>query len=448
MTSLTKEINRRSTARSIPLHPAPLDMNRVAAIILGGGQGTRLFPLTQTRCKPALSFGGRYHLIDVPISNAFNSGCKQIFILTQFLSSSLNHHIYQSYPTGVFFTGFIKLLPAEEKYSQKEWFQGTADAVRQNLHQFIETPVDYFLILSGDQLYHMDFRPMLQFAQETNADLVISTTMTSKEEAKRMGVLKIDGRHFITDFCEKPQEEALLRKMISHPRMFKNSPTPFDEEKPYLASMGIYLFKREALFHLLEHDMREDFGKHLIPTQVAKGNSAAYMHHGYWVDIGTIESFYAANMNLLKPNPEFDLYDENHHIFANRSFLPGPKIIDTQISQSIISEGSFIEAAQIHNSILGPRLTIKKGTIIKDSYLIGNDFSQPRIRAHTLPDELYIGENCIIQKAIVDKHVKIGNGVKLINKNNLQHYNGEDVYIRDGIIVVPKGVTLPNDFIL
>lgn len=449
MQTLLEELKKPSKYIQSDSAPnGPIDMGRVAAIILGGGQGTRLFPLTQTRCKPAISFGGRYHLIDVPISNAINSGCNKIFILTQFLSSSLHHHVFKTYPAGGFFTGFIKMLPAEEKPSQKEWFQGTADAVRQNLYHLFETPVDYFLILSGDQLYHMNYQHLLNFARKTDADLVVAARPTSKEDAKRMGLLKVDNKHFVTDFCEKPQEDALLKKMILSQKVFKNSGHAFDKETPYLGSMGIYLFKRDVLFNLLEHDLREDFGKHLIPYKVKQGGVAAFVHQDYWEDIGTIESFYKANLALTDPNPLFDLFSETNPIFSVRSNLPGPRILDSYIDSSIISEGCMIDSSKISRSILGPRITVKKGTVIKDSYIMGNDFYRPPIRTHILPEELYIGENCTIQKTIIDKHVHIGHGVKLVNKNNLQHYNGEDIYIRDGIIVVPKGVTLRDGFTL
>lgn len=415
-----------------------LDMDRVGTIILGGGAGTRLYPLTMHRCKPAITFGGRYRLIDVPISNSINSGCHKIFIITQFLSSSLHQHIFRTYRHDIFSSGFVELLPAEQKPKNSNWFQGTADAVRQNIEYFIDTPVDYLLILSGDQLYNMDFRKMMQFALETDADLVVSSLPISAQDAKRMGILKRNEAGFITDFVEKPQTEAQLKPMASLS----------DEERPYLASMGIYLFKRAALLKLLEQDPREDFGKHLIPTKVAEGNAAAYVFDGYWEDIGTIQSYYEANMALTQENPAFDCYNSDLPIYSSRNNLPGPKIFNTKIKNSILCEGSIVEAAEITHSILGLRSVIKKGCIIRDSYIMGNEFYTPPMKNGRLPEELHIGENCLIQKAILDKHVHLGKGVKLINKDKLDHFNSDDVYIRDGIIIVPRGATLPDGFTL
>lgn len=428
-------------------YSSPLDMSRVAAIILGGGKGTRLFPLTQSRCKPAICFGGRYKLIDVPISNSLNSGCNKIYVITQFLSSSLHTHIFQTYRHDNFSSGFLEILSAEQRESQSKWFEGTADAVRQNMHHFINTPVDYFLILSGDQLYKMDFRLMFDFARQTDADLVIAALPISKQDAKRMGVLKIDRNHFITDFYEKPQDEAILEKMHSD-LSFDTHATPYTHQYPYLGSMGIYLFKRETLCELLNLDNREDFGKHLIPTKVKLGNAAAYIHNSYWEDIGTVESFYNANLTLTHNTPLFNCYEEDWPIFSSRYNLPSPKIHNTRVIDSIICEGSIVEAEEIANTILGPRSIVQKGSIIRNSYNLGNDFYKPPIQTGCFPNELHIGKNCVIEKTILDKHVHIGNNVQLVNKNKLNHYDGQNVYIRDGIIVVPRGATLCDGFIL
>lgn len=414
-------------------------MGRLGVIILGGGQGKRLHPLTLNRCKPALSYGGRFHLIDIPISNSINSGCNKIYVITQFLSASLHQHIFKTYRHCFNFDGFLEMLPAEEKPHQKEWFQGTADAIRQNLHYLVETPVDYFLILSGDQLYHMDFHHMLQHAQETDADVVIAATPTSKTLAKRMGILKIDKKGFITEFNEKPQQEDLLKKLISASRAN-------DKERPYLGSMGIYLFKKKSLFNLLKEDPREDFGKHLIPAIVEKGKAAAYLFEGYWEDIGTVESFYNANLALTDSNPPFDCYDEVSPIYSDLSHLPGPKIRNAHIQSSIICEGSIIEAKSITHSVLGPRTVIQQGTVVEDSYIMGNDFYHSP--TETLPEKLQIGQNCHIKRAILDLHVHLGNKVKLININHLQEYDGDGIYIRDGIIIVTKGTSLPDGFTL
>ena len=391
-----------------------LDMSRVACIILGGGQGSRLYPLTDTRCKPAICFGGRYCLIDVPVSNAINSDCHKIFVVTQFLSSSLHRHIFQTYRLDSFSSGFIEILAAEQRPTKQTWFQGTADAVRENINYIVETPVDYFLILSGDQLYNFDFRNMVQFAKNTDADLVIGAVPVDMKDAQRMGVLKIDKNDFITEFVEKPQEKDVLDKLRCHPSVLERVGLPVYNNKDYLANMGIYLFKRQALLDLLNEDPREDFGKHLIPTKLKQGNVAAFLYNGYWEDIGTIESFYKANIALTKENPEFKCYDEANPIYTSRYNLPGPKISNTFIYESIVCEGSIIEASEVTNSILGPRTVIRKGAIIKDSYLMGNDFYNPPMRnTNRLPEEIYIGENS--QSYATPSSTKMCVSVKMFN---------------------------------
>lgn len=426
-----------------------IDMSRVVCIVLGGGQGTRLFPLTATRCKPAICFGGRYRLIDVPVSNAINSECHKIFIVTQFLSSALHRHILQTYHLGAFSTGFIDILSAEQKPSKQDWFQGTADAVRQNLEHFIEMPADYFLILSGDQLYNLDFRRMVAFAKTTDADLVIASLPVDGNTAKRMGILKVNKNDFVTDFYEKPQEEEILNQFQLDPETLERAEVKSGNANMYLGSMGIYLFKRDALIKLLREDGRNDFGKHLIPTKVKQGNVAAFLCNGYWEDIGTIESFYKANIALTQSSPEFNCYDEGNPLHTSLNNLPGPKIYNTHITNSIICEGSILEADEVSNSILGPRSVVKQGTIIRDSYIMGNDYyTQPMLDTSRVPLELHIGEHCLIKKAIIDNNAHIGRGVQLVNKQKLMEYDGDNVFIRDGIIIVTKGACLPDGFIL
>lgn len=426
-----------------------IDMKLVASIILGGGEGTRLYPLTLTRSKPAVNFGGKYRLIDVPISNSIHADCYKVYVLTQFLSSSLHHHIFQTYMQGGKASGLIEILTAEQKPSQKSWFQGTADAVRQNIDYLLESPVEYFLILSGDQLYNINFREMMLFAKQTDADVVVATLPVTAQEAKRLGILKVDKRNFITDFHEKPQEDALLEKLRSPTDLMERAGVSPASERHYLGSMGIYLFKRKALVELLTKDTREDFGKHLIPTQVAAGRTAAFLYDGYWEDIGTIETFYQANMALTQPDPQFSFYDEARPILTCRYDLPPAKFYHTQIKQTILCEGSIIDADEVSNSLMGPRTVVHKGSIIRDAYLMGNDYYESSIRDHLrLPAVPCIGENCIISRAIIDKNVKIGKGVQLVNKQKLTQYNGENIFIRDGIIIVPRGATIPDGFIL
>lgn len=429
-------------------HSTPASMKRVAAVILSGGQGSRLFPLTTWRCKPAMDFGGRYHLIDIPISNSLNSGCNKIFILTQFLTSSLHHHILHTYRLDKFSSGFVKLLTVEEKPHAKAWYEGTADAVRKNIHHLLETPVDYFLILSGDQLYNMDFEDMLRFAQETDADMVVASLPVGERDAGRMGILQVDDRNMITAFHEKPQEAKEIAQLRLSEKQLRARQIDPAKKLDLLGSMGIYLFKRQALLDLLLDDPRHDFGKHLIPHKVESGKAATYIYHGYWEDIGTIESFYKANMALTQRHPSFDCYNEEKKIFAMRTDLPGARLLDCRVRASIICEGAVVEAEEISNSIIGLRALIHKGVTIRDSYLMGNDFYAPPIATDRLPGRFQIGEDSVIYKAIIDKNVCIGKNVRLINKKQQLHYDGDNIYIRDGIIVVPRGATIPDNFVL
>lgn len=438
--------SRKTRTKKVQKGESVPDMSRVAAIILSGGEGSRLFPLTLSRCKPAISFAGRYRLIDVPISNSINSGCNKIFIITQFLSTSLHHHIFRAYRNDVFNSGFIELLSAEQKPSKQGWFKGTADAIRQNLEYLLELPVEYFLVLSGDQLYTMDFRELVNTAKRTNADVVVAALPVGEQDCKRMGILKIDSKDRITDFVEKSHDAEVLEHMQITEEQSRGFGS-YHQDHKHLGSMGIYLFKREALFKLLLEDLREDFGKHLLPTMVEKGKAAAHIFYGYWEDIGTIESFYEANIALTSPNPSFNCYDQHRPIYSAHFNLAGPKISNSLINHSIICEGSIIEADEVRNSILGPRTVVKKGSIITKSYIMGNDYYEPPIETGSLPSHLQIGKNCIITKTIVDKNVCMGDNVRLINKNGLRHYDGANFYVRDGIIIVPRGATIPDGFI-
>jgi glucose-1-phosphate adenylyltransferase len=449
MTATLSERRAKKVKALDSAHPS-VNMKSVASIILGGGEGTRLYPLTLTRSKPAISFGGRYRIIDVPISNSIHADCYKIFVLTQFLSSSLHHHIFQTYLQHAKAAGLIEILTAEQKPAQKSWFQGTADAVRQNIDYLLEQPIEYFLILSGDQLYNIDFRKMVAFAQKTDADLVIAALPVNAQEAGRMGILKVDQNDSVTAFYEKPQDKDILQGLRSSAKTLGRAGTSAASKRPYLGSMGIYLFKRKALMDLLAKDTREDFGKHLIPTQLQLGKVSAFLYDGYWEDIGTIETFYQANMALLDPNSAFYLYNEEQPIYSYRYEIPPTKFYqNTHMQQSIMCDGAIIEADEITHSILGPRTIIEKGSIIRDSYIMGNDYYRTTVQdRNRLPPRPHIGENCVIKRAILDKNICIGNDVQLINKDNLTQYNGENIYIRDGIIIVPRGATLPDGFIL
>jgi glucose-1-phosphate adenylyltransferase len=340
-------------------------------------------------------------------------------------------------------------LTAEQRPTQKSWFQGTADAVRQNLDYLLESPVEYFLILSGDQLYNMDFHQMMAVAQKTDADVVVAALPVTDQEARRMGILKVNQDYWITDFHEKPQDPVLLDKLCSPSKILEQVGVTAESKRLYLGSMGIYLFKRQALINLLLKDLRDDFGKHLIPTQVTMGRIVAFLYDGYWEDIGTIDTFYQANIMLTHHHPSFSFYNEERPIFTCRYDLPPAKFFDTHIKQAILCEGTIVEADEVSHSILGPRSIIRKGSIIRDSYVMGNDYYEALVHDHpNLTPYPQIGENCIITQTIVDKNVTIGKGVQLINKHKLTDYNGDNIYIRHGIIIVPRGATIPDGFIL
>lgn len=420
----------------------------VAGVILAGGEGVRLHPLTLSRCKPAIHFGGKYSLIDIPLSHAIYAGCDKIFVITQFLSSSLHHHIFQTYMQGACKPGLIEILTAEQKPSGSSWFQGTADAVRQNMDYLLESSAEYFLILSGDQLYDFDFEEMISFARDKHADVVVASLPVTEEDTARMGVIKINEESGIIDFCEKPKDPLVLERFLHNTSPFKEEAERKGKGYDYLGSMGIYLFKRKALIQLLASDSREDFGKQLIPTQISKGGIYAFIYKGYWEDIGTVKSFYEANMALLGPNPKFSLHKGNKPIFSCRYDLPPAEYTDTCIKRSFICEGAVIEADELSHCILGPRAVVCKGAIIRDSYLMGSDHYISHVNDQGAPSPYHIGENTILFRTIVDKNVRIGNGVRLINEKKLKHFDGNGVYIRDGIIIVARGAVIPDGFVL
>lgn len=422
----------------------------VAAVIMAGGQGTRLFPLTQSHSKPAVPFGGKYRLIDIPISNSLHADIRQIYVLGQYLTAELKHHLQHTYHFDSFFPGSIDFLSPEETASgEKVWFGGTADAVRKTLPTLLKGPFDYFLILSGDQLYTMDFERIISFGQEKSADLVIGSIPVAKEDAKRLGLLKINDEKRVTDFIEKPKEEEQLSQFQIPEDLRKKWGLSNGDNKTHLASMGIYLFSRDTLSFILEEEEREDFGKHVIPNLIKKRKCYTYIHDGYWEDIGTIASFYKANLSLLDENPHLNLHNESLPIFTKLRHLPGPQIFNTIIVNSLISEGCIIEAKTIEKSIIGLRSRIKKDTVIKNSIIMGSTFSKsPVHQKDFLPKCYSIGENCRIEHAIIDEQVQIGNNAQLINQDNLTNYDGEGIYIRDGIIIVSANTIIPDNYIL
>lgn len=411
------------------------DNDKVACIIMAGGKGTRLFPLTKNRCKPAVGFGGHYRLIDVPISNALNAQMRHIFVISQYFSSNLNNHIKETYRLDPYHAHELHLLNPEEQGDERIWYEGTADSVRKNLDNILKYPIEYFCILSGDQLYNMDLQAMLAFARAKDADLTIATLPVPKECASRMGLLKIDNDYSIKEFIEKPEDPTPYQ--VSDEFMNKRK-----LKHPYLASMGIYVFKRDALIDLLASDTREDFGKHIIPTQMARGNVAAFLYDGYWEDIGTVESYYRANLDLIRDELGLNLYDEEAPIFCQSPSLPSPRLVNANVEHSVVCNGAVIDAGRICHSVVGLRSIIGEGSSIEHSILLGNNYY-----IDPLDETKYeIGKNCTIIKAIIDENVKIGDNVKLVNKDNHQTYDGEGVYIRDGLIIVTSGTHLPDGF--
>lgn len=414
-------------------------LNKISTIILAGGQGTRLYPLTANRCKPAVAFGGRYRLIDIPLSNSLNSRINQIYVISQYFASELHQHILTTYNYDMFRTGSLELLTPQETQSGKEWFKGTADAIRKNLDYLLKSSSEFFLILSGDQLYTMDLLDMLKFAEREDADLVIASIPVAKREAKRMGLIKMDDTQQITDFYEKPQEEPLLKK-------FKLPIKSKSGADRYLASMGIYIFKRQALIKLLK-EKGDDFGRDLIPKCLKMGKCSTYVYEGYWEDIGTVSSYYTANL-MLTEGKGLNIYQEDHQIYAEPHHIPSALVNGTRISNSIISQGAIIEADEIIHSVIGVRALIKQGTVIKDSIIMGNRTYHPFLNQVLPANQHYcIGENCLIKKAIIDEETRIGSNVQLINKQGLETYNGDGVFIRDGIIIVTSGTELPDNFV-
>lgn len=421
---------------------------QVSCIILAGGQGTRLFPLTQERCKPAISFGGRYRLIDIPLSHALNARIQSVYVISQYLASGLHQHILETYQLDLFRDSRIFLLSPEESLHKRVWYKGTADAIRQNLEHFKASSVDYFLILSGDQLYNMDLHEMLLFAKKTDADLVVAALPVETAEAHRMGVLNINPQNEILDFVEKPTDPKELERFALEPAFLKNHPDKNPQKPHFLGSMGIYVFKRKALFALLDLP-GDDFGKDLIPLKVKAGKTSAFVYNGYWEDIGTVASYFKANLALTSQKNCLDTYDEKNPIFTHPENLPSPLIKETILKNALISQGALIEAKEISDSIIGFRVHVKKGTIIRNSIIMGNHtYSAEEYQSPPLPQDFYIGENCHIENAIIDEHSQIGNNVQLINQNRLQQYDGNGVYIRDGIIIVTSGTTIPDNFVL
>lgn len=429
-------------------------MKKVLGIILGGGAGTRLYPLTKLRAKPAVPLAGKYRLIDIPVSNCINSEIFKIYVLTQFNSASLNRHIARAYSFAGFTEGFVEVLAAQQTAENPSWFQGTADAVRQYLWLLQEWEVDEYLILSGDHLYRMDYRQFVQRHRETGADITLSVVPIDEKRASDFGLMKIDDTGRVVDFSEKPKGNALKAMQVDTTTLGLDAKQA--KQTPYIASMGIYVFKRDVLIDLLNKSPDQtDFGKEIIPASSKDYNVQAYLFNGYWEDIGTIEAFYDANLALTRqPLPPFSFYDEKAPIYTRARYLPPTKLLDSQVTESMIGEGCILKECRINHSILGVRSRIEAGCIIEDSLLMGADFYEPFAERQSGSQKggipLGIGSDTTIRRAIIDKNARIGRNVQIINKDRVEEAECENqgFFIRNGIVVIFKNAVIPDGTVI
>lgn len=413
-------------------------MRNVVAVVLGGGRGTRLYPLTQLRSKPAVPLAGKYRLVDIPISNCINSGLRQIFVLSQFQSASLNRHIARTYHFDSFSLGFVEILAAEQTEASSDWYQGTADAVRKQMHRFLGRGVEQILILSGDQLYVTDFTEILDEHRRSKADLTIAVTPVTERDASEFGILRLNREGRIDDFVEKPRDERTLQLLGLEEEELRRR--GLAGERRFLASMGIYVFEPQVLVECLLDQRKVDFGKEVIPDAIQRHHVHAFFFPGYWEDIGTIRSFFEANLALASERPPIDLFNEERPIFTRPRFLPGSRLEDTTVRSSIIAEGCQIECATIEQSVVGIRSVIRRGSRLRRVVLMGADYYEegkpPQV-------EIGIGPDCVIENAIIDKNARIGAGVVIRNEAGQRSADCDNYFIRDGIVVVPKNGVLP-----
>lgn len=419
--------------------------DQVISVILGGGEGNRLFPLTQERAKPAVPIAGKYRLVDIPISLSLNSGIKRIFLLTQYLSSSLHRHVQQSYRFDDFIPrGFIEIVAAQKTREGTSWYQGTADAVRQGLIHFDNHPHEHVLILSGDQLYRMDFREMLDQHVASGSDITIATLPVDAGSAPSLGILKADGARRITEFVEKPKDPAVLAKMESKSAMPKG--------RPYLASMGIYIFNRETLRDCLDGNDGKDFGKNILPAAIGSKKVSAFIHDGYWEDIGTIGAFYRANLDLLAAEPKFDFGLGTAPIYTRARFLPGSVLEQCEVVRAIVSDGCTISKSVLDQSVIGIRSRIGENCQIRRSILMGADYfetpAQRKDNRRRKRPDIGIGEGTVIEDAIVDKNVRIGQKVVIRASGKSGEVDGANFFVRDGVVIIPKGTTIPDGTVI
>jgi glucose-1-phosphate adenylyltransferase len=427
-------------------------IKKVTAVILGGGAGKRLDPLTRMRAKPAVPLGGKYRLIDIPVSNCINSEVLRIYILTQYNSASLNRHIARTYRFSRFTNGFVEILAAEITPERTDWFQGTADAVRQCLHHLDDRKTDTILILSGDHLYQMDYRKFIDHHQKSGADLTVSVTAAGEENASEFGLLKIDSTGRVTQFLEKPTGEALQGMRVDTACLGLSAAEA--AKRPFLASMGIYVFNKEVLRRLLREELTTavDFGNEVIPGALSNYKVQAYLFDGYWEDIGTIAAFYHANMSMTLPLPPFNFYDAEAPIFSRPRYLPGSKLIDCQVQSSVICDGCILNGATITGSVVGMRSRIGLRSHLEGVLMIGADFYQTALElesdlARDRP-AVGVGKDCHIKRAIIDKDARIGNGVRILNEAGHVEFEGPGYCIRGGVVVVMKGAVIPDGTVI
>jgi glucose-1-phosphate adenylyltransferase len=412
-------------------------MNDVLTLILGGGRGTRLFPLTHTRSKPAVPLGGKYRLIDIPISNCMHADLKRVFVLTQFNSASLNRHVAQTYRLDVFSDGFVEVLAAEQTPESSDWFQGTADAVRQAARHFVGHDAEYYLILAGDHLYRMDFGEMIEAHIESGADITIAAQPVTPEDASAMGIFLFDDRGHIAGFEEKPDDVRLSAIGSSIPRGSTAGGVTLD--KPFVASMGIYLFTREVLLEILEQP-GVDFGREIIPKALGNHQVNPYIFRGYWADVGTIDAFYEANIQLTRRGAPFNFFHPRWPIYTHPRFLPGTRAYACRIDASIVAEGSYLDHCEVVESVVGIRTHVDVGARITRSVLLGADSYEEEVGGNAIP--LGIGRDVVLDRVIVDKNARIADGVRLVNEAGVDEADGDGYYIRNGIIIVPKGAVV------
>lgn len=423
----------------------------VIAVIMGGGRGSRLHPLTKERCKPAVPLAGKYRLVDIPISNCLNSGINKIYLLTQFNTASLHRHIQETYRFDPFGGGTVDILSAEQTEKGEQWYQGTADAVRQNMHHFAGANYDYVLILSGDQLYRMDFQEILRQHIETEADITVSAIPFPASQVEGLGLMRVNDDLEISEFVEKPTDPKVIDGLAISDTIEKRLKTPVSGEKRCLASMGIYVFNRETLIDALNSDAA-DFGKEVIPGLLGSRKLSSYIFEGYWEDIGTVKAFFEANLQLTDPVPQFNFYSEGRPVYSRARYLPATKINRCSINHVIVGDGCVITDSYIKRSVIGIRSVLREGARLENVVMMGADYFESSAdrrsnREKGIPD-VGVGLNCEIKNAIIDKGARIGDNVKLSPDGKLDGYSKDGVFVRDGILVVTKNAIVPANTIV